>query len=94
MVSLISVVYSSVDYFLVVSATTVVVAESAAQAAVESQQTAVESVVVAFSVASVFPLQEAKKIVADAKSIKAIFFIIVSFFVFFCFVYRILYIKN
>jgi hypothetical protein len=50
--------------------------------AVESQHTAVESVVVVSVFSAPLP-QEAKKIVADAKSMKAIFFIIVCFFVFF-----------
>jgi hypothetical protein len=50
--------------------------------AVESSTTAVESVDVV-SVFSAPDVQEAKKIVADAKSINVIFFIIVCFFVFF-----------
>jgi diacylglycerol kinase len=49
--------------------------------AVESSTTAVESVDVV-SVFSAPDVQEAKKIVADAKSINVIFFIIVCFFVF------------
>jgi hypothetical protein len=49
--------------------------------AVESTATAVESVVVV-SVFSAPVVQEAKKIVADAKSMNVIFFIIVCLFVF------------
>jgi diacylglycerol kinase len=48
--------------------------------AVESNTTAVESVDVV-SVFSAPDVQEAKKIVADAKSMNVIFFIIVCFFV-------------
>jgi len=48
---------------------------------VESQHTAVESVVVV-SVFSAPVVQEAKKIVADANSMNAIFFIIVCFLFF------------
>jgi hypothetical protein len=48
--------------------------------AVESDTTAVESVVVV-SVFSAPVVQEAKKIVADAKSMNVIFFIIVFLFV-------------
>jgi hypothetical protein len=51
--------------------------------AVESDTTAVESVVVV-SVFSAPDVQEAKKIVADAKSMNVIFFIIVCLF---CFVF-------
>jgi hypothetical protein len=50
--------------------------------AAESNTTAVESVDVV-SVFSAPVVQEAKKIVADAKSMNVIFFIIVCFFVFF-----------
>jgi hypothetical protein len=49
--------------------------------AVESDTTTVESVVVV-SVFSAPVVQEAKKIVADAKSMNVIFFIIVCLFVF------------
>jgi hypothetical protein len=59
---------------------TVAEAAESTVVAVESQHTAVESVVVVSVFSAPLP-QEAKKIVADAKSIKAIFFIIV-FFVF------------
>jgi hypothetical protein len=58
------------------------VAQESKDVAVESQHTAVESVVVV-SVFSAPVVQEAKKIVADANSMNAIFFIIVCF-LFFC----------
>jgi len=70
-----------VNYLTKVAVSTAVVQESQA-VAVESNATAVESVVVV-SVFSAPVVQEAKKIVADAKSMNVIFFIIVCFFVFF-----------
>jgi len=57
------------------------VAQESKDVAVESQHTAVESVVVV-SVFSAPVVQEAKKIVADANSMNAIFFIIVCFLFF------------
>jgi hypothetical protein len=57
------------------------VAQVSQVVAVESTATAVESVVVV-SVFSAPVVQEAKKIVADAKSMNVIFFIIVCLFCF------------
>jgi hypothetical protein len=90
--------YSKVFYTYltaVVVSTVAVVAAVSVVAAVESQHTAVESVVVVSVFSAPLP-HEAKKIVADAKSMNVIFFIIVFCFLFcklFVFVSDIIYYK-